>query len=154
MNSILVPVDLSDSTPRVLRAAEEMAAAFRCKVHVLHVFTHDLMVAGNEFGVAPAASEIVESELRTRRAELEAVTRQLRDRGVDATAVVVEGGPVQWIADEARRLSADLIIVGSHGHGALYHLLLGSVTTGVLRSAHCPVVVVPVRAARGAAQAV
>lgn len=154
MNSILVPVDLSDSTPRVLRAAEEMAVAFRCKVHVLHVFNHEVMVAGNEFGVAPAASEIIDDELRTRRAELETVTRQLCDRGVDASAVMVEGGPVECIADEARRLSADLIIVGSHGHGALYHLLLGSVTTGVLRSVHCPVVVVPVRAARRTAQAV
>lgn len=154
MNSILVPVDLSDSTPRVLRAAEEMAAAFRCKVNVLHVFSHEMMAAGNEFGVVPAANEIVDSELRRRRTELEAVTRQLSERGVDASPVFVEGSPVECIAEQARRLSADLIIVGSHGHGALYHLLLGSVTTGVLRSVHCPVVVVPVRAARGAAQTV
>ena len=45
----------------------------------------------------------------------------------------------------ARETGADLVIMGSHGHGALYHLFTGSVVTGVLRRIDCPVLVVPLR---------
>lgn len=48
---------------------------------------------------------------------------------------------------EQGRLAADAIVLGSHGHGALYDLLVGSVAEGVLRRAPCPVVVVPSRPA-------
>jgi nucleotide-binding universal stress UspA family protein len=46
---------------------------------------------------------------------------------------------------QAERLKADLLIVGSHGRGAMLHLLLGSVSEQVLKKATCPVLVVPIR---------
>ena len=52
---------------------------------------------------------------------------------------------VDKILQEAKKLDASLIVMGSHGHGALYHLLVGSVTEGVLKGTACPVLVVPAR---------
>jgi nucleotide-binding universal stress UspA family protein len=71
--------------------------------------------------------------------------------GLDVLALRVPGSPVEKILEASAEHGAELIIIGSHGHGALYHLLVGSVTDGVLKSAACPVVVVP--GARGAAGA-
>ncbi|MEW5940915.1 MAG: universal stress protein [Chloroflexota bacterium] len=69
----------------------------------------------------------------------------MRKAGLDATALVVQGATVETILNEASKLEADMIVVGSHGHGALYQLLVGSVCEGVLRKAACPVLVVPTR---------
>ena len=52
-------------------------------------------------------------------------------------------GVAKLILEEAERLEAEVIIMGSHGHGALYDLIVGSVTEGVLRKAKCPVLVLP-----------
>ena len=59
--------------------------------------------------------------------------------------ILLEGDPVDKIIYEATRLEPRLIVVGSHGHGALHGLLMGSVSTGILRKTRCPVLVVPVR---------
>ena len=60
-----------------------------------------------------------------------------------ATRQMTDGLPVDLILQTCKEESADLIVVGSHGHGAVYNLLVGSVTAGVLKSAKCPVLVVP-----------
>jgi nucleotide-binding universal stress UspA family protein len=55
---------------------------------------------------------------------------------------VLEGDPAQKLAEAAR--DADLLVVGSRGHGHLRHAVLGSVSEGCVRHATCPVVVLPV----------
>jgi nucleotide-binding universal stress UspA family protein len=55
----------------------------------------------------------------------------------------MSGVPAQVILEQAQKLSADHIVMGSHGHTALYDLIAGSTTTRVLKGAPCPVVVVP-----------
>ena len=54
------------------------------------------------------------------------------------------GAPIQHIVRQAA--SADYVVMGSHGHTALYDLLVGSTTHGVLMRAKCPVVIVPAAA--------
>jgi nucleotide-binding universal stress UspA family protein len=49
------------------------------------------------------------------------------------------------VLSEAKRLHAELIVVGSHGHGLLYDALLGSVSADILRKSSLPVLVVPTR---------
>ena len=52
--------------------------------------------------------------------------------------------PIQEILDQAHKTGASMLVLGSHGHGALYHLFSGSVVTSVLHKATIPVVVIPV----------
>jgi len=60
------------------------------------------------------------------------------------TTRMVRGSPVLEILDEAATVKPAMIVMGSHRHGMLHHLLLGSVSGGVLKRATCPVLLVPV----------
>jgi nucleotide-binding universal stress UspA family protein len=62
--------------------------------------------------------------------------------GVPVTAEVVEGKPAEVLSAAAR--PADLLVLGSHGHGRMRHTVLGSVNEECVRKASCPVVVIPV----------
>jgi nucleotide-binding universal stress UspA family protein len=83
--------------------------------------------------------------LRKEHRDLQAMAAKLRGEGCDAEALMVQGPTAAKIVEEAQRLDAAMIVMGSHGHGALYDLLVGSVTNGVLRKSEKPVVVVPGR---------
>jgi nucleotide-binding universal stress UspA family protein len=58
---------------------------------------------------------------------------------------MAQGDPVKTILKEAKRLDAELIVVGSHGHGMMFDALVGSISAGILRKSLIPVLVVPVR---------
>jgi nucleotide-binding universal stress UspA family protein len=63
--------------------------------------------------------------------------------GVLVEPVVLNGTPVAAITEFAERVGADLVATGSHGHSRIDRLLLGSVSTGLVRNAHCAVLVAP-----------
>ena len=69
----------------------------------------------------------------------------IESSGINATALLVQGPTVGTILDQAKRLNADLIILGSHGHGAVYRAVLGSTSEGVLHGSKVPVLIVPTR---------
>lgn len=68
---------------------------------------------------------------------------QLRELGVSSPHEhIVEGAPKSVVLDVAAALEADMILVGTHGRTGLNRLLVGSIAEGIVRSAHCPVLVV------------
>jgi len=89
-----------------------------------------------------ADSQVIEHEaLAYVEAEQAAVVGRLTapDRTVDA--VLLRGRPASGLVDQAREFAADLVIVGSRGHGSIASLLLGSVSAEVVDHARCPVLV-------------
>ena len=72
-------------------------------------------------------------------------SKVLPARGVDCESHVRFGLPADEIIAAAAELGAERLVMGSHGHGAIYHLFTGSVVTGVLKRSGCPVLVVPLR---------
>ena len=102
------------------------------------------------FGLTGAVSHVATDE------ESEPLTEALRlaeDAGVEARAQLLRGDPVDEIVAYADTIDADLIVVGSRGHGALSSALLGSVSRGVLREARRPVLVVRAASVRELATA-
>jgi nucleotide-binding universal stress UspA family protein len=67
--------------------------------------------------------------------------RELRERGIDVVGGLLEGDAAQVLERESRDL--DLLVTGSRGYGPKRAALLGSVSSALLRTAECPIVVVP-----------
>ncbi len=144
MKPILVPVDFSDATAGVIETAGMLARSFSARVVLLHVIEPEPDFVGFE-AVPPAMHMNAPRDYEKERMQLDRLKRTVAESGLEAAAVQHHGSTAMKILEEATVQDAGWIVMGSHGHGALYELLVGSVTTGVLKSARCPVVVVPAR---------
>ena len=142
MKTILVPVDFSDITTEVVETARKFAAAFEGRVVILNVAEPEPDFVGFEAG-PPSVRVATARDYKLERQRLDEIKTRLLSGGSDVTALHIQGPIVEKILHEAGEQQADLIIIGSHGHGALYDLLVGSVTHGVIKGATCAVVVVP-----------
>jgi nucleotide-binding universal stress UspA family protein len=140
---LLAAVDFSAVSKDVVEAAETLAHALSAELTLIHVAAPDPDFVGYAAG-PETVREGRARELRTEHREIQAIAEGLRNRGISARALLIQGPAVEKILAEGQRLRADVIIIGSHGHGALYRALLGSVSEGVVRASQCPVLVVPV----------
>ena len=140
MKTILVPVDFSDATAGVIETARNFATAFGSRVVLLHVSEPEPDFVGFEPGPM-AVRQTVARDIRAEHRKIEALKESC---GIsDVLALNIQGPAIEKILHEAETHGAELIVMGSHGHGAFYELLVGSVTGGVLKDANCPVIVVP-----------
>jgi len=143
MNTILLATDGSASARAATREAIELATATGWPLHVLTVW--DLPTLAG-YGYAPGAYVPV-AELRDAEQQHagEVVARAVEvaaEAGITASSSVREGIAADEICEAARDLQAALIVIGAHGWGAFKRLVFGSVSTGVLHHAACPVLVV------------
>lgn len=144
---ILCPTDLSDSSRPALRHAAAIAAWYDARLTVLHVVpTFDaIQLPPNTLGetvhvVYPASRDEVTGTIR----------RHVDAAGASAVNPALEaeaGDTVDTILDRALNLSADLVVIGTHGRSGFNRLLLGSIAEQILHRASCPVLTVPPHAA-------
>ncbi len=134
--NILVAVDGSDSSNRALEAAAELAASSGGKLHILHV-VREMQVPLN-----PGLMEAYEQMQRQRQEVLTSAgehlinqaKRAVEAKGLDGDKVETDigaGDPASAVVDYAAKNKADLIVLGSRGHGKFESLLLGSVSRKV-----------------------
>jgi nucleotide-binding universal stress UspA family protein len=142
MKTILVPIDFSDVTAQVVETARKFAAAFESRLVLLNVAEPEPDFVGFEPG-PPTVRMSIARDFKIERQRLDELKAQCATSGAEVMALHIQGPIVEKIIYEAGEQHADLIIIGSHGHGAFYDLLVGSVTQGVIKAARCPVVVVP-----------
>jgi nucleotide-binding universal stress UspA family protein len=142
LKRILVATDFSEAADAALAYGRALARAFGATLYVLHI-TDDVYVrlGGDAYAaVLPALQEDVEKQARERLAGL------LVDNDPNPlpTVPVVITADVTALAivDYAAHADIDLIIVGTHGRGAVAHFLMGSVAERVVRTARCPVLTV------------
>ena len=145
MKTILLPVDFSNVTTRLIETARTFAAAFGSRVVLLNVAEPEPDFVGFEAG-PPTVRINVARDFKAERQRLDELKTQLVSSGGEVVALHIQGPTVEKILHEAEEQHAELIIMGSHGHGALYELLVGGVTQGVIKGAACPVLVVPAKA--------
>lgn len=140
--NILAAVDFSPVTVAVLGAINRVAGLTPVKVYLVHVAPPEPGFVG--YGVGPdSVRDQVAAELRGHHQQLQDLADQLREGGIEATALLVQGPTVATLIEHAEKLEAGLVVLGSHGHGAVYDLLVGSVTEGVVRRSRVPVLLVP-----------
>jgi len=138
----LAAIDFSPVSDAQLMHTARLARAEGATVYLLHVEPPEPDFMGYDAGpehVRDAAARDAMEHHTGLRAMKEALVAQ----GVDTHALVIQGPAAEKILSEAARLGADLIVLGSHGHGALHQLALGSVSSEVSHAAPCPVLLVP-----------
>ena len=140
--NILACVDLSESTDQVVMKAEEIAGAISAKLWLLHTAEPDPDFIGYEVG-PQSVRDSLSKKFREQHRQLQEIADRVRKGGIDATALLVQGATVETILAKSSGLNASMIVVGSHGKGAMYQLLVGSVSEGLLQNAECPVLIVP-----------
>lgn len=141
LKCILVAVDFSDVTARVLDEASRLAAALPSPIHLIHVEDVEGRMMMFDGGSEDQRESLALQPGGERQFLLQCEST-LHERGVKVTSALLRGEPVEKIVQTAKLQSAEMIVIGSHGHGSLYHLLAGSVGEGVLKQAPCPVLVV------------
>jgi len=144
MRNIVVAIDFSPVGDRLVEQVVEIARATGGYVWLLHVAAPEPDFVGYDPGPQQERDRVAR-DLRDDHRQLQAMADGLRERGLEATALLVQGPTVETILAEAEKLEADLVALGSHGRGFAYRALLGSISEGVLRRAHVPLLIVPVR---------
>lgn len=141
MKTILAAVDFSDSTAGVLKTAAEQAKAFGASLHVVHVLEPE--PAYTAYGFTPDEFPAMHEFQLEARKRAKKKLDELVASVPGAESVLLEGSPLQAVLDQVKDLGADLVILGSHGHGMVASLLLGSVAEGMVRKALVPTMIVP-----------
>ena len=137
---ILVPVDFSEHTPRLLEWAVHLAREHSSEILLLHAY--HLPVEFQQLEGAYLPPDFWSSVKAGAEAQLEDLALQVRGQGVGVETVAIEGYAASVIVEEAELRSADLIVIGTHGLSGLKHLLLGSTAERVVQKAACPVLTV------------
>jgi nucleotide-binding universal stress UspA family protein len=142
MKNILVPVDFSGETARVLDLAVDLAGPFNAKLWLVHVAAPDPDFVGFDAGPAYIREQRAEV-LRQEHMEIQQMAAALKNRGVECEGLLVQGSTTETLLDEIVRLQADMVIMGSHGRSGLFKAFVGSVSEQVLRDSRVPVLIVP-----------
>ena len=133
LKKILVPVDFSDCSKKALVYASALARQFGAELTLLYIVQ-----------TYPVVLEMVPREMtstETGHQELQKL-RLTVEKGINCQTEIRSGTPHVEIVHAAKDLNADLIIISTHGHSGLTHVVLGSTTERVVRQAPCPVLVV------------
>lgn len=132
--TILVPVDGSDSAKYAAAVGREFAARYGADLNVLHVLEESSLLSGEEGDQDPRAHG---------HRLLDEIADLATERNIVVDTTLVEGQPHEAIIAHANETASDLIVMGQHGRRGLSERLLGTVTDHVLRQTSTPVLVVP-----------
>src|SRR3981081_2776457 len=134
MKTILVPVDFSDLTLKMVKAAIHLAKPFQSKIILMHALDD----AGQVLPVAAGPNALPLSPVAAHWSSafdegLDRLLEMVTAVGLAASATQLHGPAVDLILAQAESSRVDLIVLGSHSRGLIYHLLVGSVVDGVLK---------------------
>lgn len=141
LQSILVATDFGEASAAALAYGRELARTFNATLHVLTVADDVFVRLGGDtyVGVLPELQKDMDAQAHR---QLDALIDGLDSPVPIKKAVVTSSATAASIVQYARDMDINLIIVGTHGRGAVAHLLMGSVAERVVRTAPCPVLTV------------
>jgi len=146
VRKILVPTDFSDASSEAVRTAIAFARAFSARVVVIHVFVEPTYVLPPPVEIATFPFDMSEILAKV-QASLDGEIQRVEQAGIPVEGETISGRPAPEIVAHAKKVGADLIVMGTHGRSGFQHALLGSVAERVVQHAHCPVLIVPKRPA-------
>lgn len=145
MKTIVAAVDFSNATAGVLIQATQLAEAFHAQLHLFHSVEPEPSYTAYGFtpDEFPALHAYQEEAKRRATEKLEALAETVKLSLADVRCQINEGSPLYALLDYIKEVDADFVVLGTHGHGAIAALLLGSVAEGMVRKATVPTLIVP-----------
>ena len=141
MKKLLVAVDLSEPSKRVIETALSLARTLDASVELVHVREPFVYALAGEYGPSLAQEQAL---IRWIDRELSQASDEVSHARVPCVTTSLYGSPAREIIAHAEKTGADLIIIGTHGRGGITHAVLGSVAERVVQKAKRPVLAVPV----------
>lgn len=142
IKTIVVPTDFSKNSLHALEGAVDFARKFGAEIVLVHVLESPVYPAMT-FGAGVANLPSIQQELRDAVADhLKKVCAEEIPEDVKSRWVSHEGNPFAEIIATAKSEKADLIVIATHGHTGIKHLLLGSTAEKVVRKSPCPVLTI------------
>lgn len=142
---ILCPVDFSETSNHALHAAVELGQQLEADLHLVHVFQHPTITMPETDMAIPVDLSLQDDYEDRLREQLEKHASEFATSKLPISTSLMQGIPYIEIVEAAETLNTDLIVMGTHGRTGLAHMLLGSVTERVVRSAKVPVLSVPIK---------
>jgi nucleotide-binding universal stress UspA family protein len=141
IRQILAPTDFSESSKQAVACAYKLAQTFGAKLLLLHVVELPTY-AVEVFLPSVDGTTLVDELERQARLDLAQLLAKAQDSTVELTFQACLGTPYYKIVEVAGAEKVDLIVMATHGHTGLSHLVIGSVAERVVRMAPCPVLTI------------
>lgn len=138
IKKILVPIDFSDYSKNALKYATRFAKQFNAKIYLIYVV--EPMIYPADFSMGQVAIPSTDIDLHSRaEEELKKLSKDIINGSLKVEILIKTGKPFVEIIETASANDIDLIIIATHGHTGVEHLLFGSTAEKVVRKAPCPV---------------
>ena len=138
INKVLVPIDFSDYSKSALRYAVNFAKSFNAEIILIYVV--EPVIYPPDFSMGQIAMPSINTEWDDRaKDELQKLAKSEIIGAVKVKTIIKTGKPFVEIIETAKEENVDLIIIATHGHSGVEHILFGSTAEKVVRKAPCPV---------------
>lgn len=142
MKNILVSIDFDDKEQLLLDKTLEFAKAFGAKAWLIHIAAPDPDFVGYDVGPQYIRDQRAE-DLKREHKMLGEYSERLKQNGVEADGLLVQGATTEMIIQETKKLNIDMIIAGHNKRNFLYQIFVSSVTEDIIKESNIPVLVIP-----------
>lgn len=143
LKNIVVAIDSNDSVGDLLSYSETLAKSFLGKIWIIHVAEPNPDFVGYQPG-PQYIRDMKADELRDEHRNLQALCNAFLDKEIESEALLIQGPTVESVLEEAEKLNADLLVVGTHKHGFFHNLFAESVSQELFKKANLPLLAIPI----------
>jgi len=142
MRRILFATDFSKASRKAFATAVKTAKSSGASLSIMHVLAPFIPIAPEQY-IGPDTWEEIDAQSRKWATHhLNALAGRAKAAGVPTKTFLVEGHPTKEVTRFARKLHADLLVIGTHGRTGFAKLFLGSIASQIIATAKCPVMTV------------
>lgn len=141
---LLVAIDFSPVTDEIVQYVKEMGIKTKPKIWLIHVVQPEPDFVGYEVG-PQTERDFIAKKFHEKHVKLQDIAKKMAHKSFSVTPLLLQGPTIKTILEEADRLEANMIVVGSHGHGMMYNVMVGSVSNGLLKNSPIPLLIIPAK---------
>ncbi|ANF51456.1 universal stress protein UspA [Chryseobacterium glaciei] len=143
MINIVLPVDFGDKTDQLVDGAVKFAKELNGKIFLIHVAPSDIGFAIGDMGFQ-YFPEVEANEIREELVQLNKIEQRIIAQNVECEHLLKQGIAKDIILEHCKAKDANYIVMGSHGRSGIYDVFVGSLTKGLTKDSHIPVLVLPI----------